>query len=403
MHYDDGTVQHHIDFLVDGLEGMQFVVAQEVGGDLKQTTYTLDGQQPLWFSYIGEAPSVPELVTKGVELPLVILPQGIGHGVFDNHFWWDFETTTWKSGLGSGKKLLFGELVAEPASSSPPAVVFGEEIVPYHCFSCLPTQTAFVPYRISLTQYFKGIDEIQASEMMLPDGIAGVAQTDPCCRFVVRDTYSQDNDRDIRENARFAADAMEVQIRTLAASFPHPSTINVHLIGFSAGGLTSMETSRILAERLRGFAFPCAVVQIDLITIDTPYQFGNAFLRFFADIFGELVGSRFFASVGSANYGEKGRVRDEDGDWVMDYIAPRVRLCKYIAFWSEEFEGLVDEDGGPRAGEDIVDDPRMKPWDIELRKLRDELNGEEINHGEYPEYIWKTFPSLVSPKCECTR
>ena len=212
--------------------------------------------------------------------------------------------------------------------------------------------------RLSLTVFFNGIGDkdatpgaVSRAERRFPAELAermSKRRGQQCCIdeiFVI----THDPELSIRENAAIVADILRLILRNRAATWPLLAA-NLHLQGFSAGGLLAVEVAcQMDTSNLPTMPLWCgqpktaaAPVQMDLVTIATPFDFEWDFG--IADLLSTLgVEFGFLGSIGAGDYGSD---------------TPPADLCAFTALVTSS--DLGDESFG--AGNDPRDDDQLPGW-----------------------------------------
>ena len=124
------------------------------------------------------------------------------------------------------------------------------------------------PTSYSLTVYFHGIDGYSKPEVRLLQALSNTVSdtNEPCC---VRElgTFMLQGSRDVNANASAAGNWIIAQMAEAFAANQGIVKMNIHLIGFSAGGVVASAVPKHIP-----CTFGTAIVETDLVTIASPFN-----------------------------------------------------------------------------------------------------------------------------------
>jgi hypothetical protein len=264
---------------------------------------------------------------------------------------------------------------------------------------------------LSLTVFFYGIGErsflsttvrYSREESMFPRALAEALARGPheCCRVEMM-IVKHDPSGTIAENATAVAAAINQATDAAVAGYPWLTKINLHLVGFSAGGLLAVDTaSRVdLRTRVRdaewcGHRMPREVpVEMDLVTMATPFN-----LEFFGA--GTLTSGfpwTYESSVGASEY---------------QAPAPGL-LCSFTAFVSSSSHGDESRGADRDPGTDQRLDAMLSGLNAAQRHVvplsdayrpvdpDDPDDPARVSHLQVPERILADFSWALVPRCDC--
>lgn len=251
--------------------------------------------------------------------------------------------------------------------------------------------------KLSITIYFRGIDESNPSEDKFRDLIAaqdtnGATLESKCCKHLYW-SASYNSDKDVRENGRMLAQEIN---KLIEGNNNGIKSVNIHLIGFSTGGLVAIEAASNIPSQISspsrnwcGNKLSDNIpIEIDIVTIATPYggfgNFGPQFaeglcrLPIGKQIVGLFGGSVLACSVGHQDYGGH---------------PPPTNLCKFTALVTERGENGDNTAGG----EKHYPDSKIlgEGWNPNVVSIG------KVNHSEAVLKAWENHQNLFTPKCSC--
>jgi len=264
-----------------------------------------------------------------------------------------------------------------------------------------------------LTVLFFGIGErsglnttvrYRRREAMFPHDLAPALTRPPheCCRTELL-LVKHDPSATIGENAQEVAKRIDRAMRKALNQDDWLLKINLHLVGFSAGGLLAVDTAsrvdvstRVRDKRWCGNEMPREVpVEMDLVTMATPY---NLSWTIASTIVSGLPWT-YESSVGAS-----------------EYRAPAAdRLCSFTALVSSASHG----DESPGADRDPADDPRMSsllsglnPTHKRIEHLSQHYHpadpgntkdSQHVSHLQVLDKALSDFSWALLPRCACVR
>ncbi len=272
---------------------------------------------------------------------------------------------------------------------------------------------------LSLTVFFRGLGRqigpvirYSAEESNFPRQLTArlLEGEQKCCRKELM-IAGYDPELNIPRNASALAAMIRANLANKGQVYPWLTKINLHLVGFSAGGLLALEVARTLdISPVISAAMwcdlpknPSVAIEMDLVTIATPFdlEIDLGFADFWAwvrEYFGD--GAGFFTSVGASEYGGDG---------------PPATLCAFTAFVSSEKHG----DDSPGADQDPREDEQLPGWFDDNSAIPakaviplkdewplpdDEDDEDDPNHVSHTAVLPKvldTFGSVLAPGCAC--
>ncbi len=243
---------------------------------------------------------------------------------------------------------------------------------------------------LSFTVFFRGFGELNEAEQSFRNFLGekkNSINSDCCTSFVLPD-FDYSYTKDILENAKSIAYNINSMNKIITSEREDITSINIHLIGFSTGGLVAIETANLVMQELPapnrescGKKLPDSIpVKIDLVTIATPYKgdFGGGVLPKIGKKFCKTlgVGGVLGCSVGSKDYGGK--------------AAPE-NLCSFTAL-------VTDKASDDTAGGHLPDAEHVgADWNIIVESL------ENAGHNDAVSKALEARPELFSLGCECNR
>ncbi len=243
--------------------------------------------------------------------------------------------------------------------------------------------------KLSISVYFRGIDKLNSNEDRFRNLLRQERDTanfnNNCCGNIFL-APEYDQDKDIKENARIVADSINQIVKVykiIGSPKEGIKSVNVHLIGFSTGGLVAIETANNIniSSEIES--------QIDIVTIATPYggfgsygpQFAEALCRLpiVDKIVGVFGGDVLSCSVGHQDYGG---------------VSVPKNLCSFTALVTEREGDSGDTIAG---GTKHRPDPNQlgEGWNPSVISIG------EVNHTEAVLEAWKSNQHLFSPSCGC--
>ncbi|MBI5065314.1 hypothetical protein HZA97_03680 [Candidatus Woesearchaeota archaeon] len=243
---------------------------------------------------------------------------------------------------------------------------------------------------LSFTVFFRGFGELNEAERnfrnFLGERENSVSST--CCTSIVLPDFDYSYTKDIRENAKSIAYNINNVNTIITTGRDDITSINLHLIGFSTGGLVAIETANLINQELPapnrescGKKLPDSIpVKIDLVTIATPYEgdFGGGMFPKIGEKFCKTlgIGGVLGCSVGSKDYGGK--------------TAPK-NLCSFTAL-------VTDKTSDDTAGGHLPDIEKIgEDWHPVVEHL------ENVGHNDAVLKALETRPELFNLGCECNQ
>ena len=286
---------------------------------------------------------------------------------------------------------------------------------PYHVPNSLDPACDTCPRGagLSLTVLFFGVGErsflsktvrYSRRESRFPSALAAALVRGPhdCCRTELL-LVKHDAASTIGENAAAAAARIDAIIKRAVKRYDWLLKINLHIVGFSAGGLLALDTAsridvstRVRTKQWCGNEMPREVpVEMDLVTMATPF---NLSITIASTIVTGLPWT-YESSVGASEY----RAPAPD------------KVCSFTALVSSARHG--DETAG--ADRDPSADPRLNallsglnPTKKRIVKLRDTYrpndpddakDPQHVSHLEVLEKSLADFPWALVPRCSCVQ
>jgi hypothetical protein len=241
-------------------------------------------------------------------------------------------------------------------------------------------------------------------EQAFPPALAAALTRAPheCCRVELL-VVAHDPTATLAENAAAVAEALDRKIDEAVQGSPWLTQVNLHLVGFSAGGLLALDVaSRVrVAARVRTAAW-CrhdmareVPVEMDLVTLAAPFDLSIPF----AGTVASGLPWTYESSVGAS-----------------EYVAPAAeRLCSFTAFVSSKRHG----DKSRAADRDPREDARLhtlwnglNPTRRRVELLReaytpadpdDPHDPERVTHLQVLERVLADSPWALVPRCHCVQ
>ena len=271
------------------------------------------------------------------------------------------------------------------------AKVFEEVLGPPQCPIVSENQCACEKgIQLSVTVYFRGIDKFNSNEdefrrlLRQERDTANINQN--CCKNIFL-TPEYDHNKDIKENGQIISKRINQIIGDVTEGI---KSVNIHLVGFSTGGLIAIETANNLNLEIESqdrmwcnTKLPNNIpIEIDIVTIATPYGGGGNSLGNWGPKIGEgvcrVIGidQVLSCSVGSQDYGG---------------ISAPPNLCGFTALVTERIGDTTA--GGPKH----IPDPNHlgEGWNPDIISIG------EINHSEAVLEARRSNQYLFNPNCGC--
>lgn len=272
---------------------------------------------------------------------------------------------------------------------------------------------------ISLTVFLRGVGDVQGGQLVYSqeeedfiwswaDAFGAASQF--CCESWLYVAFYDPRQRAATNGELIAGNIDRVIAERMDAS-PWLVRVHLHLVGFSAGGVVGVYVTDYLEcgassdEEVAGrrrrerpvewceTEISEVELEIDLVTMATPFDLGGPIYRGFASAwsgFLEWIGStRAFSHSIPGFYGGG---------------PPPRCLCRMVSLVSSGSHG----DDSPGADRDPREDGQLEQWHgedgrdlLEVVELAAHWQAETVTHNEVPARVLDDFPGLLEPGCRC--